>query len=159
MTNSAVLAASAAAVFTKIKNHAEKIASNKPQRFPEAASDGEFFRQGDIYVWNREKMFPQGSGVTPEGFERLKEFDTQLALGFTQGARHVLDSDAGVIAFRRKEANALQGILFVTTEERTITHPEHGHLVLPASDTKHGCNAYEITFQRAYAEVLRAVRD
>jgi len=130
--------------FQKIKSSVEKIRNNETQRFPGAASAGDYFRQGDIYITLRD-------GVA-ERFEIDPTPDAQLAPGTTQVSRHVLDSLAGVTMYRDANGDALQGPLLVITDERTITHPEHGHVILPP-----GC--YEITYQRAYAAELRRVQD
>ena len=122
----------------------ETIISDSAQRFPEAASDMDFFRQGDIYIWKREKT---------RGLVDCDKIDTnlQLAPGSTKGSRHILDSGDGVTMYR-VGGDVLQGPLLVLTKERTITHPEHGNVILPP-----GC--YEITYQLAYAEERRRVLD
>ena len=68
-------------VFEDIKAVGERIASNDEQRFPEAASAGDFFRQGDIYITLHERV--------PEGAEPCS-VALQLAPGTTKGSRHVL---------------------------------------------------------------------
>ena len=166
---------SAKEVFADIQDYAEKIASNKPQRFPEAASDGDYFRQGDIYITFREGLFT--AKTTGRGKNKTtvtvphsdwKEVEVsklrlQLAIGDTQGARHVLDNLAGVRQFEKTGGDALQGLLLLTTEERVLTHPEHGHTILPASvstcDGKVAYDAYEFTFQRMMAQELARVHD
>ena len=67
-------------VFEDIKAVGERIASNDEQRFPEAASAGDFFRQGDIYITLHERV--------PEGAEPCS-VALQLAPGTTKGSRHV----------------------------------------------------------------------
>lgn len=121
----------------------ETIISDKPQRFSEAACDGDIFRQGDVYVWKRDKM--------PKGAKPVK-CELQLAPGTTKGSRHCLDSSDGVSMFAVPEADALQGPWVRLECERVITHPEHGDVICPAG-------VYEITYQRAYAEELRRVQD
>jgi hypothetical protein len=121
----------------------EVIISDKPQRFSEAASENDYFRQGDVMVWFKEKV--------PLGFSKSKAV-TQLAPGNTKGSRHCLDCLDGVTIMTKKDGDALQGPLLVITQERTITHPEHGDIICPPG-------VYEITYQRAYAEVLRRVAD
>lgn len=132
-------------VFNEIQESVEKIKNDEPQRFPEAASPGDAFRQGDIYI-TRLKGIPKEA-------EQLENFQLQLAPGDTKGSRHCLDSYAGVEMYELENANALQGPVFKTTEERTITHPEHGDVTLPPGE-------YGITYQRAFdLKELRRVAD
>jgi hypothetical protein len=120
----------------------EVIISNKPQVFPEAASDGDVFRQGDVYIFRRDKL-PRGAKATAVSL--------QLAPGDTKGSRHCLDSSEGVEMYH-VNGDALQGPFLSLSSTRTITHPEHGHVICPPG-------VYEVTYQRAYAEELRRVRD
>ena len=130
--------------FARIRDDAEKIKSNKTQRFPEAANDGDYWRQGDVYITYRDKLPPLAKADAKP--------NAQLAPGSTQGSRHILDSLDGVTMYQIDDASALQGPVLKVDTERTVTHPEHGNVVLPP-----GC--YEITYQRAYAEELRRVLD
>ena len=130
--------------FEAIKESVEAIRSDATQRFPEAASFGDFWRQGDIYITLRESV--------PSRFVVSKKPNPQLAPGTTQGCRHVLDSLDGVTMYADPRGDALQGPMIESEVEREITHPEHGNVIIPP-----GC--YEITYQRAYAEELRRVQD
>lgn len=121
----------------------ETIISDQPQRFSEAACDGDIFRQGDIYIWRRDKL-PKSANHT--------KCVLQLAPGTTKGSRHCLDSSEGVAMFAVDCADALQGPWLKLDCERTITHPEHGDVICAPG-------VYEISFQRAYADELRRVRD
>ena len=129
-------------VLKKVQS-SEVIISDETQRFPEAACDGDGMRQGDVYIWKRDKLPANASAA---------KCVLQLAPGTTKGSRHILDSSEGVSMFAVDDADALQGPWLKLDCERTATHPEHGDIVLPA-----GC--YEITYQRAYADELRRVRD
>lgn len=134
--------------FGDIQAQAEKIKSNAPHRI-ETMSEGDSFRQGDLYI--------TFIGAVPRGAVRMKEVRLQLAPGETQGSRHVLDSAAGVQMFEPVgaeggRATVLDGPVFLLTQRRTVTHPEHGHVSLPE-----GC--YRVDFQRAFADELRAQRD
>tara|TARA_Y100000310_G_scaffold213286_1_gene214204 strand:- start:8310 stop:8723 length:414 start_codon:yes stop_codon:yes gene_type:complete len=129
----------------KVKESAEKIKNDEPQRFPEAASNGDAFRQGDIYI-------TKISGVLASKHRLVDQPAAQLAPGTTRGSRHILDSLDGVELYIVKDADALTGPLVVTLKERVVTHPEHGDVILPP-----GC--YAITYQRAYADELRRVAD
>lgn len=125
---------------------AEQIKSGEAQRFPEAASPGDAWRQGDVYIEFLDRV--------PDGAVKLnkKQHGCQLAPGATQGSRHVLDSLVGVTMYRLPESTVLDGPVLVTSRERTVTHPEHGDVVLPPG-------TYGITYQREYAEELRRVAD
>jgi len=129
-------------VLKKVQS-SEVIISDETQRFPDAATDGDGFRQGDVYIWKRDKL--------PMNVTKTKCV-LQLAPGTTKGSRHCLDSSDGATMFVVDDADALQGPWLKLDCERTVTHPEHGDVVLPA-----GC--YEITYQRAYADELRRVQD
>lgn len=128
----------------RIQESTESIDNSKPQRFPEAANTGDSFRQGDVYVEKR-------GGVTGDMTVEPKP-NAQLAPGTTKGSRHVLDSLDGVTMYRVANPTPLDGPVIETTCERTITHPEHGDLILPPG-------VYAITYQRAYADELRRVAD
>jgi hypothetical protein len=134
----------ATSAFRSVQQQAEKIKSDEPHRFPEAASANDYHRQGDVLIWKLDAM--------PAGCVLDTKPNAQLAPGDTQGSRHILDSLAGVEIFQRQQRDALQGPILRTSTERTITHPEHGDVILPA-----GC--YEITYQRQFAEELRRVQD
>lgn len=115
-----------------IKSDPEKLDTKKPQRFPEAASPGNFFRQGDLYI----TVIKSIPGDAVKSAVRL-----QVADGNTQGSRHCLDAKTGVEMFSKARQTQLDGPMIRLRKERTITHPEHGHVILPP-----GC--YEITYQR-----------
>lgn len=127
-----------------IRKSVEEIKNDKLQRFPEAASDGDTFRQGDVYITFRESL--------PAGWVAVEKPNAQLAPGTTQGSRHILDSLDGVKQFARSRPTGLQGPVLVLEKERIVTHPEHGDVSLPP-----GC--YAITYQRAFAQELRRVAD
>ncbi len=130
--------------FDKVANQAHEIKCDETQYFPEAANFGDTFRQGDIYIEKIESVSNQ--------FKLNRNHAAQLAPGTTKGSRHILDSLDGVAIYTDPEANALIGPVLLTTEKRTVVHPEHGDVILPA-----GC--YAITYQRAYADDLRRVAD
>ena len=131
---------SASKILSQIVDSAEKIKCGDVQQFPEAASVGDYFRQGDLYI----HKIADVSG---------KQIDVvrQLAPGTTKGSRHCLNHTR-VKMYRRHDEDALDGPQIKTNEAVTIEHPEHGDVVLPP-----GC--YAITYQRAYAEELRRVAD
>lgn len=129
-------------VLKKVQS-AEVIINDESQRFPEAACDGDGVRQGDVYIWKRDKL--------PKNVKPTKCV-LQLAPGATKGSRHCLDGAEGVSMFAVDDADALQGPWLKLDCERTVTHPEHGDWMLPAG-------VYEISYQRAYADELRRVQD
>src|ERR1700722_16314667 len=107
----------------RVQESAERIDRGKPQRFPEAASAGDTFRQGDLYFTLLEQV--------PTDAIREKAPDLQLAPGTTQGSRHCLDSLQGVRVFRLAEPTPLDGPILELAEQRTVEHPEHRHVILP----------------------------
>lgn len=130
--------------FANVQTSAESIRNDEPQRFPEAASIGDVWRQGDLYI---ELIAGVPSGATLE-----KKPSSQLAPGTTQGSRHILDSLKGVKMYRLPSPTVLDGPILDLSKERTVTHPEHGDVLLPP-----GC--YSITYQRAFADELRRAAD
>lgn len=129
-----------------IQARAEEIKRGNPQRFPEAASVGDTFRQGDVYFTLLAKR--------PNGCTLVANPSLQLAPGTTQGSRHCLDSIDGVKVYALSSPEMLDGPILVLKKERTVTHPEHGHAILPA-----GC--YRVTYQRDLDEEerIRRVQD
>lgn len=126
----------------QISAAAEAIKSDAPQRFPAAASPGDTWRQGDLYVEFVSKL-PQTT-TAPQ--------NPKLAPGNTKGSRHILDSLEGVTIRQKLHPNPLDGPILSLSTERTISHPEHGDLILPPG-------TYEISYQRAFAKELKRVSD
>lgn len=118
-----------------IQTDAEKIKSDERQEFSAAASPGDRFRQGDLYI----TLLPQ----VPASAKRVSPTRLQLAEGTTQGSRHCLDSAAGVEMFELEKPGQLDGPIFRLQETRTITHPEHGDVMLPGDG-----RCYGVTYQR-----------
>lgn len=126
----------------KIRSTVERIKNSDTQTFPSAASHGDTFRQGDLYLTYLSKM--------PENVQPRK-FDAQLAPGNTQGSRHIL-SHYRVEMYSLVGGSALDGPILKVSDEVTVTHPEHGHVILPAG-------IYAVTYQLDHAEELRRVQD
>ena len=118
----------------KISARAERIKNDETQRFPEAASPGDSWRQGDLYITLL-------AGRPIEAVKQDKP-EKQLAPGTTQGSRHCLDSLAGVTIYRLPVPQMLDGPVIECKKERTITHPEHGNVILPPG-------TYAISYQRS----------
>ena len=121
----------------KISACADAIKNNETQRFPEAATPGDSWRQGDLYITLL--------AAIPAGAIREERPNPQLAEGTTQGSRHILDSLDGVTLYRLAAPGPFDGPILECRQERTITHPEHGDVVLPAG-------VYAISYQRVDAE-------
>lgn len=122
-------------IIDAIVQHAESIKCDLPQQFPVAASPGDTFRQGDLYITLLDDL--------PEHCVYAPQQDLQLAPGQTKGSRHILDHHKGVAIYFRARSTPLDGPILHLTEQRTVTHPEHGHVILPPG-------IYAITYQRAY---------
>lgn len=121
-----------------ITEAAESICCADAQQFPEAASIGDTARQGDLYITLLEAV--------PAGFDKAA-VEPQLAPGTTKGSRHIL-SHKQVRMYRDSNADALTGPVIECRKSVTVTHPEHGDVVLPPG-------VYGITYQRMFAEELR----
>lgn len=134
----------AVATLDAIKASAEKIKCGDLQRFPEAASPGDYFRQGDVYITYL--------SAVPNDLVAVAKPERQLAPGNTQGSRHILDSLDGVKMFVKPNPTELDGPVLELTKERVVTHPEHGDVSLP-------CGVYATTYQRTFADELRRVKD
>lgn len=119
------------------------------------ASIGDVVRQGDLYLVCVEIDRPGMPAKT-----------NQLAPGETQGSRHIATGECVVyqpddlyaeIVNRSVKGvdipRELVGPVIQCVGQTTITHPEHGHKVLPADST------WAVVYQRAYADEIRRVQD
>jgi len=107
---------------------------------------GDYHRQGDVYIMRIDK--PNETTI------KAMKIRAQIAPGTTQGSRHCI-SGATLKHIRMYEKNistALDGPVLECFKQTEITHPEHGHVGLPAG-------WYAITFQRQLADELRRVAD
>jgi len=107
---------------------------------------GQAVRQGDIYIHRVDEYHPRGAAAR----------NRQLAVGTTQGSRHVAEPPAIVYegAERPKWCTGqLLGPLFVVPQGQrcVVSHPEHAHVDLPAG-------TYQVTHQMD-ARTLDRVRD
>lgn len=138
-----------------IAKSAEKMDAAKPAKI-EAPSPGDVVRQGDLYLVCLESL--------PAGTKTQR----QLAPGNTQGSRHVAEGECVVYSPAEPQAVTrliaalcrgaeippqLVGPLVECHGETTISHPEHGHRILPAGST------WGVVFQRAFAEEVRRAQD
>lgn len=144
-------------IIDRIRDHAQMIAAGEHERvkpgmavaFTEACVPGDAIRQGDLYLVLRDAV--------PAGYVQLpkpKAADKQLVPGNTQGARHCLDSLAGVSLFRPEKLaeDSLAGPCFSTTRERKVLHPVHGVVVVPAG------LVVQCIYQREYDRELQRAR-
>lgn len=104
----------------------------RPERFTAGAQAGDVIAQGDLYLMIVDSV--------PNGYARVakpKAADKQLVPGNTIGSRHCLDALAGVELHRPSEwtGEDLRGPCLVLTKERTILHPTHGDVTIPAGFT------------------------
>lgn len=102
-----------------------------PARFTEACTINDGIPQGDLNI----KIV----ATVPNGYTKAKTPTAQLVPGNTQGSKHCLDSLDGVTIYLPKtwgqDPDSLDGPCLVLTEERTILHPTHGAVTIPAGFT------------------------
>lgn len=123
-----------------IQKHAEvikngehdKIGPGIPVTMSAALVTGEGVAQGDLMLIVADAV--------PDGYVQVKKTttdDRQLVPGTTVGAKHCLDSMTGVKLYRPPvwTEESLDGPCIVTTKERTVLHPTHGAVVIPAGMT------------------------
>lgn len=128
---------------TEVLEQIERAPANAEVRLIESIEVGQVVRQGDIYIHRVDDAHPRGK-VTQ---------NRQLAIGTTQGSRHVAESGsvfAGTTAPSWAPA-ALLGPCVESTERIQISHPEHAHIDLPRG-------TYQITHQMD-ARTLERVAD
>lgn len=139
---------SAVESFERVRQSAKPLDDGYVQRFSEAAAVGDVLPQGDVYFTKLDAV--------PSGCKLMEKPEAQLAPGTTQGSRHILDSLEGVAMYVKGAATPLEGPILDVTQERTVTHPEHRHLILAPG-------VYGVTYQRSYArdaaEELRRQQD
>jgi hypothetical protein len=124
----------------KLQRHAKRIANGNhervkpgmPFRITEAASVGDGVWQGDLGL---EIVADVPAEYTL--IEKPKDIDRQLVPGNTQGAKHCMDSLDGVTLYRPHNWNAesMVGPCLVLSQERTVLHPTHGPVTIPAGFT------------------------
>lgn len=124
----------------QIQRHAEvikngehdKIGPGVPLVMSRALMAGDGVAQGDLMLIVADKI--------PDEYQRIKgpkAIDKQLVPGNTVGAKHCLDSMVGVKIYRPTNWTeaSMDGPCIVTTKERTVLHPTHGAVVIPAGMT------------------------
>lgn len=131
------------------KAASERIDCGQPLVVGDLTPDIDIVRQGDIYLVVL-------SGV-PEGYEPVEKpsaADWQLAIGTTQGSRHVIAESCrpNVRLHRRTDRHQFAGPCMECPEGVTVEHPEHGHIVLPPG-------VYAVGYQRVWSQEARRVAD
>ena len=134
-----------------LRKSVERLDAAQTERIA-TASPGDVVRQGDLYLVCLE---------SPTGGEIIHE--TQLAPGNTQGSRHVVEGDCVI---RRgpevvKAVQALHGTVpmelvgpsLECDSDCTVTHPQHGHRILPSG------SSWAVVYQRQFAEDIRRMQD
>ncbi len=116
---------------SRIKEGNDKIEPGKAVRLSEAASVDDGVRQGDLYL-----VVADGVPATHERVVSPKDIDRQLVPGNTEGAKHCLDSLEGVEIYRPAgwgpDYEGLNGPVLRLSKDRTVTHPKHGDVTIPA---------------------------
>lgn len=112
---------------TNVQELIEKIESEaklspRELRFVRTLPKDRHVRQGDIFLW-RIKEVPKG--CTPRA-------EHQLALGTTQGSRHVIGPKAKLYDLPVSKRHSLLGPVIVLNEREEGTHPEHAHFSIPS---------------------------
>lgn len=116
----------------KIQQHArgdESVRPGMPAKFTTACQPGDIIWQGDLGLEIVEHV--------PKTHKKANQQSVKLVPGDTQGARHCLDSLNGVTIYVTDEQDddSLVGPCFVLTDERTVLHPTHGPVTIPAGFT------------------------
>ena len=146
----------AISAITKLERHAATIAKGQharvhpgqPCRLSEAASIGDAIVQGDLYL--------EVVAAVPDGYRRALQPVAQLVPGNTQGSRHCLDSLDGIEMWLPPQWPTVTqlGPCLQLTQERTVLHPVHGNVTIPAGMT------ILCSYQREYdAELQRERRN
>ena len=125
---------------SRIKNGNDKIEPGQPVRISEAAAHLDAVRQGDLYLIVVEGgVSDAAAAIDFHGiYDQIdtRNIDRQLVPGNTQGAKHCLDSLDGVTMYRPRGWNAeweeLAGPFLIVSKERTVEHPTHGSVTIPA---------------------------
>lgn len=116
----------------RIQSHLEDVLPGEPVKISDAADVGDGLWQGDLGI--------EIVAAVPADYVQVKRpsiADKQLVPGNTEGSRHCLDSLKGVTIYRpaKWDAENLRGPCLVLSQQRTITHPKHGDVSIPAGRT------------------------
>ena len=116
-------------------------------RFIENIEIGRVVRQGDIYIHRVDDAHAHGS-------MRSGKSSRQLAVGETQGSRHISMSPSIVYEGTTPPKNCISSLLgpcVISDKRFTVLHPEHAYVSLPAG-------TYQVTHQMD-ARTLSRVQD
>ena len=141
--------------YDQVQRSAEEIKNGEPRTL-EIVEPGDVTRQGDLYIIRLEAPLPRH--VRWEG--------RQLALGNTQGSRHIAEGDCECYQPDRNTVNmALHKLIPPTVGYEhfigpcidakgplTVAHPEHADVTLPPG-------TYLVTTQRVWADALTRTID
>ncbi len=124
------------------RNELENVRPGMPLRFTEACSVNDRIWQGDLAITIANEV--------PSNYKKVQNVTKQLVPGTTMGSQHCLDSLDGVTMYLPQTWNeeSLDGPYLVLSKERTITHPVHGDVTIPAGFE------VQITYQREYNKEL-----
>lgn len=116
----------------RIQEHVSKIHPGLPFTISAAAQPGHGVAQGDLHLILIDKV--------PKGYKPVFNPSPQLVPGNTEGSRHCLDSLDGVTLYRKDDwetvaEETFYGPVLVFTQERTVLHPKHGDVTIPAGTT------------------------
>lgn len=114
----------------------EHVAPGTATRFTEAAQAGDGIWQGDLGLEIVDAV-PYGYTIQDTGKPAYELQYRQLVPGTTAGARHCLDSLEGVTLYYPANwgLESMTGPVFSLTQERTVEHPVHGNVTIPAGFT------------------------
>lgn len=129
------------AIVERVTEHGKGIADDSEVRYG-TFSVGDLHWQGDVGVLRVCEL--------PGGLEDNWAWGKQVAPGNTQGSRHTVDGKCKLLVW--PEGGELVGPVVRSDQKWCLRHPEHGDVLFPAGD-------YLITYQRAYADVIRRVMD
>jgi len=111
--------------------------------------DGQFYPQGDLAL--------QFLASLPKGLKPVADPSSQLAIGTTQGSRHIWSSMAGIKVYcdpaDPADTDPTRGDYYVLDRATTLTHPEHGDHTYPAGFIG------RCIYQRQFAEELKRMAD
>lgn len=107
---------------------------------------GDWHAQGDVILLCLGKLPADAIKCKP---------DPKLAPGESRGSRHEISKDTLQFCefYARDNPDVLTGKVFVTSDKVEVTHPDHGHVILPRNII------VQVLYQRQYAEELKKSED
>ena len=137
---------------SSVADGSENVKPGTPVRFTEASTINDRIWQGDLAITIKSVKPKSYQFIDSNEFINLNGY--QMVHGSNQGSKHCIDSFDGVKMYIPNEWNeeSLQGPFLILTKERTITHPKHGDVTIPANF------CVQITYQREYDEEQKRER-